>query len=337
MTLKKFVKNILYSINKNPVSKILYDQEISRRSKMNLSDIIPLSKDINMFSPFTEELHPVNDWYGHAKIFKNYMSLPQNYQLKFVNEHGVFLTEQVAQSELETDLPSFVTYSDYRVDVLKKYKKNVFKIGPFIHYAPHFFTKERIAFEKKRLGKNILIFHGHSLKSLIQKYNGDWFMKKVKSVAKDFDTIRVCMYWIDIQLGIHKYYQKLGLECVTAGHILDPFFVPRLKSIIEISDLTTSNDAGTHVGYSIYMNKPHIIFHKFPKLETNKKRRALTFDLWSSKPYIETIAAFSQVNLKITPKQRQVIHSYFGSKEDTKTKVEFKKIVDLTEKIYQNK
>lgn len=337
MALKKFVKNILYSINKNPVSKILYDREISRRSKMDLSDIIPLSKDINMFSPFTQEIHPVNDWYGHAKNFKNYMSLPQNYRFKFVNEHGVFLTEQVAQSELETDLPSFVTYSDYRVDVLKKYKKNVFKIGPFIHYAPHFFTKEKITYEKKRLGKNILIFHGHSLKSLIQKYNGDWFMKKVKSVAKDFDTIRVCMYWIDIQLGIHKYYQKLGLECITAGHILDPFFVPRLKSMLEIADLTISNDPSTHIGYSIYMNKPHILFHEFPKLETNKKRLKQILDLWSSKPYIETVKAFSSVNFNITPWQRKVVHRYFGSKEDTKTKVEFKKIVDLTEKIYQNK
>lgn len=337
MVIKKFIKKILYSVNKNPLSRILYNQEISRRSKMDLSDIIPLSKDINMFSPFTEEIHPVNDWYGHARIFKKYMGLAQNYQFKFVNEHGVFLTEQVSEAELETNLPSFVTYSDYRVNVLKKYKKNVFKIGPFIHYVPHFLTPEKIASEKKRLGKNILIFHGHSLKSLIQKYNDGWFMKKVKNVAKDFDTIRVCLYWIDIQLGMHKYYQNLGFECVTAGHILDPFFVPRLKSIIEIADLTTSNDAGTHVGYSIYMNKPHIIFHKFPKLETNKKRRELTFDLWSSKPYIETIAAFSQANFKITPKQRQVIHSYFGSKEDTKTKVEFKEIVDLTEKIYQKK
>lgn len=337
MLAKKIIKKLLYTVNKNPISKFLYKKEIYNRSKLALSDIIPLSRNINMFTAFTEEIHPVNDWYGHARSFKNYMGLPQNYQFKFVNEHGVFLTEQVAETELETDLPSFVTYSSYRVNVLKKYKEHVFKIGPFIHYSPHFYSKEKIEAEKKRLGKNILIFHGHSLKSLIQNYNNNWFMKKVKKIAKDFDTIRVCMYWIDIQLGLHKYYQDLGLECVTAGHILDPFFIPRLKSMLEIADLTISNDAGTHVGYSIYMNKPHIILHKFPKLQASKHREELTFDLWSSKPYIDTIEAFSSTKFKITSNQLEVIKTYFGGKEDTKTKEEFKKIVAQTETIYQNR
>lgn len=335
MSPRKIIKKILYRINKNPLSKSIYNKEISKRSKLSLFDIIPLSKDINMFSPFTNELHPVNDWYGHARNFKIYMGLPQNYQFKFVNEHGVFLTDQVAQTELETDLPSFVTYSNYRVKILQKYKQHVFKIGPFIHYAPHFYSKEKHALEKKRLGKNILLFPGHSLKSLIQKYNNDWFMNKVKKIAKDFDTVRVSLYWIDIQLGLHKYYQDLGFECVTSGHILDPNFESRLKSLIEISDLTISNDAGTHVGYSVYMNKPHIIFHKFPKLNTNLKRERLTLDFWASKPYLETIEAFSKVKYSISASQRKLVHRYFGSKEDTKTKEQFKKIVNLSEKIYQ--
>lgn len=335
MTPKNLVKKILYRISKNPLSKSLYNKEIDRRSKRALSDIIPLSRDINMFSPFTEELHPVNDWYGNAGNFKKYMKLPQSYPFKFVNEHGVFLTEQVAETELDSDLPTFVTYSDYRVEVLKKYKKNVFKIGPFIHYASHFFTEEKIASEKKRLGKNILVFPGHSLKALVQKYKNDFFLKNIKKVAGDFDTVRICLYWIDIQLGFHKYYQDLGFECVTAGHILDPYFVPRLKSLIDIADLTISNDASTHIGYCIYMNKPHIVFHEFPKLETSKQWTERVSKLWSSKPYLETIEAFSKVKFSISANQRKLVHHYFGSKEDTKTKEQFKKIVSLSEKIYQ--
>lgn len=332
---RRFVKSILYKINKNPISQGFYNNEIIRRSNLALTDITELSKDINMFSPFTEELHPVNDWYGNARNFKLYMGLPQTYQFKFVNEHGVFLTEQVARSELESDLPSFVTYSDFRVGVLKKYKKNVFKVGNFIHYANHFYTKEKIAQEKKRLGKNILVFPGHSLKELKQKYKNDFFIKNIKKVAKNFKTVRVCLYWIDIQHGLHKFYQSLGYECVTAGHILDPNFVPRLKSLIEIADLTISNDAGTHIGFSVYMNKPHLVFHKFPKLQTSKKWQEQISDLWSSKPYLETLDAFSQVRFNITKKQQDIIHRYFGDKRDVLSKGEFKKIVKKTEQIYQ--
>ncbi len=336
MALKKIIKKSLYFVNKNPLSKTLYNLEIQKRARLPLTDINLLAKDISMFSPFTRELHPPNDWYGHATIFKKFLGLAQDYQFKFISEHGVYLTDQVSEAELETNLPSFVTYNKYRVGVLEKYKKNVFNIGPFIHYAPHFYSPSKIQSEKKRLGKNILIFPGHSLKSLVEQYDNKWFLSKIKNIAKDFKTVRVCLYWVDIQLGLGKIYQDLGFECVSAGHILDPNFVPRLKTLIEISDLTISNDASTHVGYCIFMNKPHIIFHKFPKLQTNEKWKKLTQDFWSSPPYLKTLEAFSKPSFNITAKQRQITDQYFGGKKDIKTKKEFKKIVDLTEKIYDS-
>lgn len=335
MIAKKLIKKSLYQINKNPISKLAYNWEIAKRAKLPLTNVETLAKDINMFSPFTSELHPPNDWYGHANFFKQYIGLPQEYKFKFIIEHGVYLTKQVSDTELETNFPTVFTSSDYRIMVYKKYNKKAFNIGPFIHYAPHFYSVRKIISEKKRLRKNILVFPGHSLKDLLEQYDNERLIDNIRKISKDFDSIRFCLYWVDIQKGFHKFYQNLGFECVSAGHILDPNFVPRLKSLIKIADLTISNDASTHVGYCVYMNKPHIIFHKFPKLETSDKWRKLTLDFWSSKPYKETLEAFSSVNYKITPKQKEVVRRYFGSIEDTKTKTEFKKLVKLTEDIYQ--
>jgi hypothetical protein len=332
---KKIIKNALYLINRNSLSRFAYNHEITKRAKLPLTDIKALAQDISMFSPFTSEIHPPNDWYGHAHFLKQYLGLPQNYKFKFIIEHGVYLTDQVSDAELETDFPTVLTSSEHRIKVYQKYDKKAFNIGPFIHYAPHFYSEEMIVSEKKRLGKNILVFPSHSLKDLVGKYDNRWFINNIKKISKGYNKIRFCLYWIDIQKGFHKFYQDLGFECVSAGHILDPNFVPRLKSLIEISDLTVSNDASTHVGYCVYMNKPHIIFHKFPKLETTDKWRKLTLDFWSSKPYKETLGAFSVVNFKITPKQRQVIRSYFGSKAEVKTKEEFNNLIKLTEKIYR--
>lgn len=335
MLSKKFIKKAFYLINNNPLSKLAYNQEITKRAKLPLTSIEDLSKDINMFSPFTSEIHHPNDWYGHAHFFKQYLGLPQSYRFKFIIEHGVYLTDQVSDAELETNFPTVLTSSDYRIKVYKKFNKRAFNIGPFIHYAPHFYPEEKIASEKKRLGKNILVFPGHSLKDLVEKYDNKWFISHIKKIAKSYENVRFCLYWIDIQKGFHKFYQDLGFECISAGHILDPNFVPRLKSLIEVADLTISNDASTHVGYCTYMNKPHIIFHKFPELETSGKWKKLTLDFWSSKPYKETLEAFSDINFKITPKQRKVVRRYFGSRKDTKTKEAFKKLVKLTEEIYQ--
>lgn len=335
MSLRKAAKDFLFLINKNPVSRFLYEREISKRAKMPLTDILSLSKHIQVFSPFTTEINPSNDWYGHAKHFKKYLNLPLDYQFKFVIEHGFFPSEQISQPELEPNFESYITSNKHRLRVVKKIKKHVFNIGPFIHYVDHYLSKDKILEEKKRLGKNILVFPAHSFSYIIVNYNSKWFREKIKKISKNFDSVRICLFWADISLGLHQYYQSLGFECVTAGHILDPNFLPRLKSLIEISDLTVSNDIGTHTGYSIYMNKPNIVFYKKPAgLKGSKKWKDLQKEHWASKPYRDLLEIFSQNRFKITPKQRQLADLYFGGKEDIKSRKAFQKIVDLTEKYY---
>ena len=219
---------------------------------------------------------------------------------------------------------------------MKKNKKHVFTIGPFIHYVDHYLSKDKILAEKKRLGKNILVFPAHSFSYIIVNYDSKWFRGKIKKISKDFDSVRICLFWADIELGLHKYYQDLGFECVTAGHILDPNFLPRLKSLIEIADLTVSNDIGTHTGYSIHMDTPNIVFFKKPSgLKAAKKWKNLQDEHWASKPYKELLDTFSQGSIKITPKQRELANLYFGGKDDIKSKKQFKEIVDFAEKLYQ--
>lgn len=336
ISLKKILKQIIYSLNKNPLSQFLYKQEIAKRSKLKLSDIVPLSKKINLFSPFTPELHPPNDWYGHAKILKQFLSLPQNYQFKFILEHGIYLTEQVADADLETDLPTIITYCDYRAKILKKYRQNVFSIGPFIHYANSFLSDSDVKKEKARLGKSILVFPSHSTAEINFDFNRKWFLKQVQKISKKFDTIRICLYWVDVLRDGYKFYQNLGYECVTAGHILDPLFLPRLKSLMMVSDLTIANDASTTSGYSVYMSKPHIIFHQQAKISGSRNEVSLVKDFWQSEPYIKVLEEFSKVSFKITPRQRNLVNTYWGL-DQIKTKKELKSIVEKTEKIFSNK
>ncbi|MBI2018558.1 hypothetical protein HYS96_02515 [Candidatus Daviesbacteria bacterium] len=332
--LKKTLKDILYTINKNSVSKLLYDQEIKKRSKLSLTDIIPLSKHINMFAPFTNELQPVNDWYGHAKILKKFLGLPESYQFKFNIEHGLYLSEQVAKIELESNLPAFITYSKYRTKVFKKLGRTAYAIGPFIQYAPHYLSKEQLKKERRRLGKTLLFFPAHSLIGLTTYYNVDWSYKKIAEIAKDFKTVRVCMYWKDVLLGKHKYYQNLGWECVTAGHILDPSFLPRLKSIIYNSDLTISNDASSPLSYSIYMNKPHIIFYQQPEMSGQGYLKKVVTDYWKSEPYNQVIKEFSKVQFRITSKQRTLLNYYCGT-NSINNKKELLRIIKDTEEIFK--
>lgn len=331
---RKAARNIFYALHRNPVSKILYKFEIERRSKLPFTDIESLSKQINMFAPFTNELQPVNDWYGHAKILKNFLGLPASYQFKSIIEHGLYLSDQIANIELQSNLPTFLTYSRYRVEVLKKYKKNAFAIGPFIHYAPHCLNEEELKTEKKRLGKTLLFFPSHSLIGPATDYNMEWSVKKIKSISRDFKTIRVCLYWKDVLLGTHKYYQKEGFECITAGHILDPLFLPRVKSIIHNADLTVSNDASSPLSYCIFMNKPHIIFYQRPKINKDTNLNKIMTDYWKSEPYNMILKEFSKIKFSISLKQRKLMNYYCGT-DQVKSKKELMKIINKTEDIFK--
>ncbi len=335
MNFKKTVKKAFYTFHKNPLSKLLFEKEIRKRSKLPLTDIENLSKHINLFSPYTNELQPVNDWYGHASTLKKFLGLPQNYQFKFIIEHGTYFSDQVADVELEVDLPSFLTYSPYRAKVLKRVKKYTFAIGPFIHYANHYLSEEELRKEKKRLGKTVLFFPFHSLANLDNEYDMGLSLKKITAIAKGYQTIRVCIYWKDVLLGKHKYYQSKGLTCVTAGHILDPFFLSRLKSIIANSDLTIANDASTPLSYSIYMNKPQIIFLERPKMGKNKYFDKIMKEYWSSKPYNQIVDEFSKIQFLINAKKRRLANNYCGTSK-VLTKDKLLKLVEESEKIFQN-
>lgn len=334
MSFKKPIKKFLYKLYESPLSKIFYNREIKKRQHLSLNEIISLSKKINMFSPFSNELHKPNDWYGHAKIFKKFLALSSNYKFKFIIEHGTYLNDEVATIDLETNLPSFVTYSQNRVNVLKKFRNSAFSIGPFINYALDFLPTEKFAEEKRRLDKSLLVFPMHSTMDTNFNFNVIKLCKMIAKLGKGFKTIRICLYWTDVLKGHYKIYQDFDFECVTAGHILDPLFIPRLKSIIKLADFTISNGISTHVAYCIFLNKPHYIIPQKFYLSGNQNEIKANSILVNSRPYKEILKAFSKPTLKISSQQLRLAEYYWGINE-VKTRKEFLNMVDKTESIYK--
>lgn len=329
MDIRTITKNIIYKLQNNPLSRFAYEKEIEERSKLKLTDINQLSKPISIFSP-TSEIHQPNEWYGHAAILKSYINLPNNYAFKFAIEHGMHVSEEMLDIELKSKLKYVLSYSKFREKAIKKGKKASFSVGPYIHYAKPFLTKSQTNAEKKRLGKVLLVFPSHSSVDFTLDFNVQEFYKKVKKLGRDFDTVRVCLYWKDVLRGQAKHYEEF--ECVTAGHIIDPLFLPRLKSIIESADLTVSSVVGNHVGYSIFLNKPHFIIPQKHIISGRDSEIKLIKDVWwKDKNYIEIVKAFKNKTDKILPEQKKLISYFWGFKE-IKSKAELLKFVKITEK-----
>lgn len=124
---------------------------------------------------------------------------------------------------------------------------------------------------KKKLGRTLLVFPNHSSHYIETKFDERDLILEIEKVKNKFDTVLVCMYWKDILLKKEQPYKDKKYKIVTAGHIFDYNFLPRLKSIIKLADVTMSNAIGTHMGYCVYLGKPHYLFlQKFNCVENGK-------------------------------------------------------------------
>lgn len=296
-----------------------------KRKNLKFSDVNTLSQDLN--SNYNPGLYAeLGFWYSMDTILKTYAKLPLNYKIHALMEHGVILTEFAEGAfRVHECLPSIVS-SKYRVNILKKEKnfKGAYAIGPYIHYAQPLLSNNQLKIEKERLGKTLLVFPSHSTAAYLSKFDYEGFCNDIKRYSEDFDSTLVCLYYQDIQLNKHKIYQKNGFEVVTAGHANDNYFMPRLRSIIELSDMVMANDIGSQLGYCIYLKKPYFLDsnYSYEVDPTDTSAKLLKKNENAKKIY----NLFSNFNEKINKEQYDLI-SYLWGFGEVKSSEELKKLI----------
>ena len=302
---------------------------------MKKESIYDLAKDRPLK---TVEIYEPNDFYGHATNLKKYANLSQSYQIKAAIEHGAGLGGNIWEQDIINPLPCIFTSSTYRAELLKrKTEKKVFVIGPNILYADAILKEQDLAYERQRLGTNILSFPAHSTHHVDAHYDISKYCEILKKLAKDYQTTRVCLYWKDILRGVHKAYQDHGFEVVTAGHIYDPSFLLRLKSIIDTATLTTSNSVGTHIGYCIMLGKPHLLTELEVRRTSEKQERLNECADYNEKlDVIEIRNNFTTLKTDITAKQKEIVNKYWGFSE-FRSKEELASIITESEQRYQRR
>ena len=133
----------------------------------------------------------------------------------------------------------------------------LFAVGPYIHYAENYYSEKKVESIKHKNGKTLLVFPFHSYEFAKIKYGESNFVKKIMhDIAREYSTVIVCAYWLDINSNLYKMFEAEGATLVSAGFRSDPNFISRLKTIINLADSVYSNAIGTFVGYALYLNKP---------------------------------------------------------------------------------
>lgn len=290
---------LLYNLFFRLKNKNAYLSQVKIRTKYSLFDY----KELAMPLPY----YPIEDvrdsnFYGHAKVLKDYCGITK---LDYSIEHGLYYADNyIPMASFTKTVRRIITYSDYRKNILcSKLDKPVVTVGPYIHYANLIIPEKEIDKIKMDLGRTLLYFPTHQSTEEKIEYDVQEDVNKLKTFARDkgFDTILVNMFYLDIlNTSYADIYEKNGLRIVTAGNRYDYNFISRLKTIISLADYTVSNNVGTHIGYCIYMNKPHYIF------------REDLYKMENSRIMLEVGEVFHHYEESIMDKQREVINKYWG-------------------------
>lgn len=340
--------NILYNLRKEIALKILpysvprfnnrsyiekdslynYQKEYYRRSLIPFQDIESLSKEIPMEYINTIQMDfDEPSYYGGYYILSQYAGLdmfilpPKNLGI----QHG-YSFEILEWEKAKMNRRNLV-WSKKMVQMYQSICENphIYAIGAPFFYAKSLLDDAEIEKEKKRLGKNLLAFPMHSSICTDTNYDPSTFLAVLKAERKNFDSVRVCLYWKDILRGKHKLYQDSGFECVCNGHIFDLNFLKRQKSLFMIADATISNGVGSHIGYSIFMNKPHKLIKDYYEYEGGDGRELTEIMEKPNFQLVENVFCESR-DYSITASKIEVVDKFWGI-SDFKKPQELRKLL----------
>ncbi len=266
----------------------------------------------------TDEIYAPNDFYGNASALKSYLNKPPSYAVKAAMEHSAELGQGNWMLNVQAPLPAVISMSPSRHAFIRPHtNKSLYAVGPYVHYAPHALSEEELHYERKRLGRNLLAFPAHSTHYVTCDHSVDKFSMLLRELGKEFDSVRVCVYWKDVLDGTADEYARRGFECVTCGHMFDHMFLPRLKSLIAISSMTVSNALTTALGYSVFMGIPHyyhpsVVGYGCQDEETFKIMLGESHYREASSDIREIEEVFSEFSQEVTPRQYETADRYWG-------------------------
>ena len=257
---------------------------------------------------------PSNSNYGHEHWLKSYSKF--EHSIYALIEHGLFFGENESKVgfKSEWDLGSIMTYGNYRAELLHRLYPdyNIVKIGPRIHYA---LTDESYLRELHgkidSSKKTMTVFPSHSLEGEKVEYNIELFYKEIRTIALELNikNILVSLHPSDFIHNIDRLFTERGMIVVSSG-VDDIKFLPRQRAIFEVSDVTYSNSLGTHVGYSLCMNTPHII--NVTSMQSRPEADSLSSIFFKEEQLISS-AFNGNEPFVITQEQKDLYDYYWGA------------------------
>lgn len=202
-------------------------------------------------------------YYGQEQWIKEYCGY-KDAVFAYI-EHGVYFGDNTSKVGWapEWDLGNIITFGNSRYKLLKDLYPdyNVLRIGPRVHYA----LTDKAYYEELKakldpIGKTMALYPLHSIHDDKHSFNTNVFLEGAFKLGKELGVKNylLSLHPTDLEHSSDLLYKDKNVILVTGGPANEGF-LPRLRAIMELADVTYSNALGTHIGYSVYLGTPHVL------------------------------------------------------------------------------
>lgn len=216
---------------------------------------------------------PDNSWYGHRRIFLEYLGL-RDQKIFGALQHGW-------RSQISDVTPNKKKYF-YRILVwtknqrnfyLKKKNYNVFSIGaPFLYLCKILETKKSVTKIKDETKNRVLVFPAHSSQGFGHKTDHKLLIKKIKKEFKGQYT--VCFYYYDLNKEDINLYKKNNWNIVCCvKNKTDQLSLFKIYNEINNHDVIISTEFSSSLFYGMFLKKKTKVL-----LSPNKRINSYTKD-----------------------------------------------------------
>jgi hypothetical protein len=215
----------------------------------------------------THELFAPNAWYGGARIMKQYACWPL--PLPLVVPHGVcFSSKFVWEAELNAPVNGIYVFPRYRKAAYQAAYPGTALDG----CSPWLYIRKDSNLRKAKK-RGTVVFPGHSTHHLNATANDSEYASFLSSLPANEGPVVVCAYWRDIELNRHRPYLRQGLEVVSAGHMYDEEFLPRLANLLHGAEYVRTNAIGSHALYAAAAGCKVVIDQEFLSIDCSEEDR----------------------------------------------------------------
>ena len=275
-----------------------------------------------------------NEFYGLEYILSRYSGY--NKGIKCATEHGVAYEDVSNRFEtVDNNSGVLLTSSILRAKRLSGItKKIVIPVSVWTAYAKNIYSEYDIRAIKDTLGKVLVVFPQHSLASCKYVVDTERFIHYIKKIRDEYEysTVLVCVYYWDIEHGLHICYEREGFTVVTAGRQENYDFLDNLVTILSFADAVISQGYSSAVLYAAYLGLPiNIVYEDINTFGAEESERVNSMGL--GKGEMGLVEAFSCYSERYSDEQRKLINEVIDP-NSFKTPEEMRLLLELSRELY---